>query len=379
MTEPGSRDLTANLVIGPTTSFAPGKVSISNGTIRNVERLREGEPEFDVLAPGFVDLQVNGIGTIDVATAEGDDWAALGNALLAQGVTTWCPTIVTAQIEEMLDSCVRVAAAMSERSKGLPEIAGAHLEGPFITVAGAHRPEFMRGAIDDETLDLLGPLKMITLAPELPGAIAAIERLSGTGVLVSIGHSACSSEQAHRAAHAGARLVTHLGNAMGPFHQRNPGLLGAALTDPRLWVSVIADMEHVDPELIDIAYLAKRSDRRNNGVVLVTDAVAAASGHVGPVEIQTGIPGEPAKLADGTLAGSTLTMDRAIENVFLHTAMSLEDAVRGATGLPASRLMMPDRGEIAAGRRADLVAMRRDPLTLETVWIAGDVAWKSSR
>jgi N-acetylglucosamine-6-phosphate deacetylase len=200
----------------------------------------------------------------------------------------------------------------------------------------------------------------------------AIPSLFKRGVLVSIGHSACTAEQAHRAAEAGARLVTHLGNAMGPFHQRSPGLIGAALTDDRLAVSVIGDLEHVHSDVIRLAFAAKPNGR----VVLVTDAVATGYGHVGPVELAE--PSGPegadraARLPDGTLAGSSLRMDRAVRNAVSVSGVAISRAISAASTTPAMLLGYHDRGAIAPGMRADLVALDRSAdLAVTAVWIAG--------
>lgn len=373
--------LSAQLVIAASGPFSPGEVQVEDGLITYVGPLRESSqpPEFDVIAPGFCDLQVNGIGSVDVAVTEGDDWAILGEALLAQGVTTWCPTLVTASQEETASACERAAAAMAETPAGRPQIAGVHLEGPFITVAGAHRTQYMLGSIDEKWVKSLNPVvRVVTLAPELPGATAAITMLTEAGVLVSLGHSSCSTEQAHAAASAGARLVTHLGNASGPFHQRSPGLIGAALTDDRLAVSLIADLEHVHADLLRLAFKAKGP----GGVVMVTDAVATAAGTVGPVTLTAGAePGSAARLSDGTLAGSALTMDRAVSNVVTHAGIGIEEAVGAASTTPARLLGLDDRGAISAGQRGDLVALRRRDgdkpgelrLQVEAVWVGGQL------
>ncbi len=203
--------------------MADTEVVVEDGLITAVRPARGPVPAL-VLAPGFVDLQVNGIGAIDVAGAAGPDWDDLDRALLAQGVTTWCPTIVTAPLDGLERSLAGIAEAARRPGGGRPAIAGAHLEGPFVAVPGAHRPEFVRGRVDLAWLDSLGDaVRILTIAPELPGAIDAIAALRGRGVLVSLGHSACTAETAVEAAEAGARLVTHLGNAMGPLHQRAPG------------------------------------------------------------------------------------------------------------------------------------------------------------
>ena len=315
-----------------------------------------------VLAPGFVDLQVNGIGDVDVASADGDDWERLDAALLAQGVTTWCPTLVSAPLEALDASLHRVARASARPDPGRPSIAGAHLEGPFLAVAGAHRPAFVRDAVDTEGrawLDALPPVaRVCTIAPEIAGALDAVGVLAERGVLVSLGHSACTAEIAGAAVDAGARLVTHVGNAMGPLHHRAPGLLGAALADGRLTVSLIADLVHSHPAFVRLVFAAKGPE----GVALVTDAAS----------IPVGATSAPL-LADGTLAGSVLTMPEALGNVAGPCAVPWEDGARAASATPAALLGLHDRGVIEVGRRADLVALEHSAgaWRVSETWVAG--------
>jgi N-acetylglucosamine-6-phosphate deacetylase len=332
------------------------EVVVEGGLIVETRPASAAVPDV-VLVPGFVDLQVNGIGAVDVARAEGADWDALDEALLAQGVTTWCPTIVTAPFDALEASLTRVAEA-ARRPGARPHIAGAHLEGPFLAMPGAHRPEHLRHQVDLAWLDTVASMvRVITLAPELSGALGAITSLSDRGVLVALGHSACTAEVADDAAGAGARLVTHLGNAMGPLHQRAPGLLGAALADERLSVSVIADLVHTHPVFVRLAFAAKGA----RAVALVTDAVASSPGE------------EPPRLRDGTLAGSVLRMDRAVSNTVEHSAIALADAVEAASTTPARLLGLTDRGAIASGRRADLVTLEHvdGGWRVASVWVAG--------
>jgi len=350
----------AATVLTPSGPLADGEVVVEGGTIVAV-RPATGAVSHAVLAPGFVDLQMNGTGRVDVAGADGDDWDVLDAALLGQGVTTWCPTLVSAPIASLEASLERIGRAARRPPALRPDIAGAHLEGPFLAVAGAHRPEDLRPSVDGAWLASLPGVAVVTLAPELPGAIDAIADLAAGGVLVALGHSACRIEVARRAAGAGAGLVTHLGNAMGPFGQREPGLLGAALTDDRLAVSLIADLVHVHPALLTMAFRAKGPGR----TVLVTDAVATGDGPVG---------GGPPRMADGTLVGSVLTMDRAVANTVGEADVALADAVAAASATPAALLGLPDRGVIAPGRRADLVGLGPD-LGVEGVWVAGERAW----
>jgi len=354
---------------------SPGEVLLEKGLITAV-RPATGPATHEVLAPGFIDLQMNGIGPVDVATAGGDDWDVLDGLLLAQGVTTWCPTLISAPRAEMEASLGRVTEAAVRPARGRPAIAGAHLEGPFLAIAGAHRPAYLAGSVDGRWLGDLDPAPaVVTLAPELRGAVAGIEQLVAGGVLVALGHSACDLETGRRAADAGARLVTHLGNAMGRFDQRAPGLLGAALSDDRLAVSLIADLVHIHPALVRIAFRSKGADR----TVLVTDAVAVADSATNDdADSDAGdlgrSAGHPPRMADGTLVGSVLRMDRAVANTVNEAGVALADAIAAASSTPATLLGLLDRGEITPGRRADLVALGPD-LAVEKVWIGGETAW----
>jgi N-acetylglucosamine-6-phosphate deacetylase len=348
----------------PTRITGPAVVAVEGGRVVAIEPTTEPVPN-RTIAPGFVDLQVNGIGAIDVAGATGTDWDELDRALLAQGVTTWCPTLVTAPLDAYAARLTSIGDAAQRPDAVRPAIAGAHLEGPFLGGApGAHPRDLIR-APDLDWLRALPPIvKVVTLAPEVPGAVAAVESLVARGVLVSLGHSSATYEEARAAADAGARLVTHCFNGMGPLHHREPGLVGAALTDERLAASVIADLVHVHPAAVNLAFRAKGSGR----IILVTDSVAWERGTVG--EVRMSFDGIAPRLADGTLAGSALTMDRAVRNAVQECGVSLLDAVRAATSTPARLLGLDDRGEVLPGRRADLVALTPD-LTVETTWVCG--------
>ena len=345
----------AATVLTPAGPVEEAEVVVGGGVVAEI-RPAAGPLDHPVLAPGFIDLQLNGIGGVDVSDARDGEWEALDRAVLAQGVTTWCPTLVSAPPDRLARSLGRVAEAAARPAGSRPSIAGAHLEGPFLAVPGAHPPGFLRTPVDAGWLSGLGPLAVVTLSPEVPGALDAVERLAAAGVLVALGHSACTLEQAQAAADAGARLVTHLGNAMGPFRPRQPGLLGAALADERLAVSLIADGVHVHPAFLRIAFRAKGARR----TVLVTDAVATGPGPP---------PHDPPRLDDGTLVGSVLSMDRALATT-VAAGVSLADAVTAASTTPAALLRLDDRGAIAPGRRADLVALDHD-LRVRGVWGAG--------
>lgn len=324
------------------------------------------------LLPGFIDLQANGHEDTDVATATPTGWDRLDDLLVRQGVTTWCPTLVTAPLGAYAAPLGRIADAAA-RSGPRPAIAGAHLEGPFLGGRpGAHPPQLIR-EVDPGWIEDLDPIvQVLTLAPEAGDTAPAIAALARRGVLVGLGHSAATYEQAGAAVDAGATLVTHCFNAMAALHHRAPGLVGAALTDDRLTVSLIADLAHTHPALVRLAFRAKGAER----VALVTDAVAWRSGHLGEIDLAApdGLP----RLPDGTIAGSTLTMVRAVRNAVGSCGVPLADAAAAAATTPARLLGLADRGCIEVGRRADLVALGPD-LGLTGTWIGGHRVFRPPR
>jgi N-acetylglucosamine-6-phosphate deacetylase len=208
----------------------------------------------------------------------------------------------------------------------------------------------------------------VTLAPELAGATEAIRALRARGILVALGHTAATVDEMGAAAAAGAQLVTHLFNGMPPLHHRTPGPVGAALTDDRLTVSLIADLVHVHSTTLTLAFRVKGAGR----VALVTDAVAWEAERVGGIGIGF-VDGAP-RLPDGTLAGSALTMDKAVANVVHECGVDLADAVAAASTTPARLLGLADRGALEPGRRADLVALSPGLGVLAT-WVGGVEAY----
>lgn len=354
-------ELGAATIITSSGIEGPGTVVVDDdGLIAAIEpAARSDDVEARVLVPGFIDVQVNGIGPTDVAHADGADWDHLDARLLAQGVTAWCPTLVTAPLDRFAAPLERIAAAATrDDGRVRPTIAGAHLEGPFLGGApGAHPPDLIRPPDLDWLRQLPDIVRVMTLAPEAPGAVDAITLLRDRGVLVSLGHSTASYEQARAAIDAGAELVTHCFNGMGALHHREPGLIGAALTDDRVAVSVITDLIHVHPAVVSLIFRAKSATR----VALVTDAVAW-TGH-----------GDAPRLADGTLMGATVTADGAVRNAVEQAGIPLVDAVHAASTTPARLLGLADRGRIEVGARADLVALGPD-LTVQQTWVGGRTA-----
>jgi len=306
------------------------------------------------VAPGFIDLQVNGGVGHDIEDASPAEIGEIVDFYVSHGTTGLLPTTVTAPIPRIRGAIERV------RRAGHPAILGMHIEGPFISPErkGAHNPEYIlspsRERFDELVAGYVGFIKVVTLAPELPGAEGLIERALEIGAVPSLGHSDASYEQALAALEQGVKLFTHLFNAMPPFHHRAPGAVGAAL-DSDAYVELICDGVHVHPAAVRLVAKAKGYDR----ICLVTDAVSAAGLPDGEYSL-SGLPvhvkGGVARLADGTLAGSTLTMDRAVKNFMEFTGCSLPEAVRCASLNPARLLGIDDRkGSLEVGKDADLV------------------------
>ncbi len=317
------------------------------------------------IVPGFIDLQVNGIDDIDVSSASGADWARLDQLLLAQGVTTWCPTLVTMPLSRYDRPLDRIAEAMARPAAARPTIAGAHLEGPFLGRAPGAHPRDLIVPIDLDWLAALpNHVVVVTLAAEQPLAVQATSLLTERGRLVSVGHTQCSEDEFDACVASGARLTTHLYNGMSGVHHRSPGVAVFAMTNRQVSASLIADGVHVHPRALRLAAQALGDDR----FVLVTDAVAWRAGTVGTIgmELRDGAP----RLLDGTLAGSAVTMIEAIAHCNA-AGIPFEQSVRAASTNPARLLGLADRGTIEVGKRADLVALRGVD-RIEQVWVAGE-------
>jgi len=345
--------LTARRVLRPDGSLLPGAVTIEGALISAVEDLTPDELEKapDVtLAPGLIDMQVNGYADMDVASSDADTLLRLGDALAARGTTSWCPTL-TSRLLPAYDRW------LDDHPKAAPGEIGLHLEGPFISHAGAHRVETLRDP-DLKWLDALPDrVRLMTLAPERNSGLAAIARLVAAHKVVALGHSDASYSEALAAAGAGATLVTHVFNAMAPLHHRDPGLAGAALTDDRLIPAVIGDGVHVHPAILGLVLT-------NGPAVLVSDSVAWERPGLT-------VEGGAARMPGGGLAGSVVTLAEAVR-VAVHTGnVPLGIALQAATSTPAAVLGELTRGRIAVGGRADLVTLDTG-LGLEAVWVGGE-------
>ena len=345
--------------------LVPGDVEVAEGLIAGYGL--PGPNGSGVAVPGFVDLQVNGFGGVDLMCADADGYRRAGEALLETGVTAYLPTFISAPEEDVLAALGNVPS----ETRGA-RILGVHLEGPFLSKKrlGIHPPAARRDP-DPALLERLlgaGRVRMMTLAPELPGADELIDRLLLAGIAVSCGHTDATAEEAIHAFDRGARAVTHIFNAMRPFRHRDPGLAGAALAREDVIVQMILDGVHLAEETVRVVWQAAPGR-----VALVTDSVAAAAMGDGSyflagseIEVRDGV----ARSLDDVLAGSALTMIEAVRN--LHgLGAPLPEAVAAATAVPARVLGEPDLGRLDVGLPADLVVLD-DNLEIERVCVGGE-------
>ncbi len=316
-----------------------------------------------VLVPGFIDLHIHGGAGHDVMEADSSTLAAIERQMARHGVTSYLPTTVTAPEDRILRALEFLGKRVSrqEHSGGARPM-GIHLEGPFISHAkrGVHPPEHLVQPSPQKFEKYWhtsgGMLRMMTIAPELPGAIDTIQYAKKAGVRSSIGHSNAIYSEARQAIDAGADHATHTFNAMRPLDHREPGVLGAVLTDDRITADIIADGIHTDPSMVKLFLNAKGPDR----AILITDAISATGMpdgkyKLGPFEVEVK---DGRCEYQGKLAGSVLTLDRAVRNVMAFAGWTLQHAVRAASLNPARVMGIANQqGMIGAGAAADLVVL----------------------
>ena len=320
-----------------------------------------------MIAPGYIDLHIHGSAGFDVMDDNADALPAVERLLARHGVTGYYPTTVTAPLDTTLRALERLAEAIESRqekdktSERRARPLGIHLEGPFISHArkGVH-PAANLLPPKIETFERLwraarGHLRMITIAPELEGAAEVIAEAVRRDICVSLGHSDADFEATERGIAAGARHATHTFNAMRPLDHRGPGILGAVLTDSRLSADIIADGVHLDPIIVKLFANAKGAEQ----TVLITDAIAATGMpdgryHLGSLEVDVK---DGRCMADGRLAGSVLTMDRAVRNLARFAGWNLAQAVSAASRNPAAVARLTSKGILAAGSDADFVVL----------------------
>jgi N-acetylglucosamine-6-phosphate deacetylase len=331
-------------------------------------RLAEGE----ILAPGFVDLQVNGFAGHDAALGSGAI-EAISAALPATGVTAFLPTLISAPVHVGADFAAAVAASEGNGARVL----GAHIEGPFINplFRGAHDRACLATPAPEQ-VDVIARARprLVTLAPELPGGPEAIVRLRRHGVVVSAGHTGADFETGGRAIDAGVRFGTHVYNAMPPVHHRRPGIALALILDRRVTVGLIADGLHVHPSVMTQLVSVKGPSR----IALTTDQTAAAGAPPGTFELsgrRVVSDGVVVRLEDGTLAGSASTMDALVRRVAGLPGMNVDRAIAMAAAVPARVLGERRLGRISVGACADLVVLDRE-LNVRQTWVGGRVRFR---
>ncbi len=330
-----------------------------------------------VIAPGFIDLQVNGFGGYDACDGP-DAIIAIARGLVRTGVTAFLPTAITAPLPSLAKFVIATATAAKAAGPDAARVLGAHVEGPFLDRGhhGAHDPALMLDPTPERVDQLLtgGLPRLVTMAPELPGALDAAARLSGLGVVVSAGHSGATLDQARAAFAGGFRLGTHLFNAMSGVHHRQPGL-ALALLESRVPAGLILDGVHVDPAVAAMAIRLKGA----RGIALTTDQAAPAGEPPGRFKLggtEVVSDGKTVRRADGTLAGSASTMDHLVRTAAALPGVGLGRALAMATATPARVLGLgASRARVAAGSAADLVLLDEEGSVRVTL-IGGRIAYR---
>jgi N-acetylglucosamine-6-phosphate deacetylase len=378
--------LTARLAFTPLDQIENPVVIIEDGFVQSIDsraatRIPENARYVDfadsILVPGFIDIHVHGGAGHDVMQSGEEGLAQMECHFARRGVTGYCPTTVTAPLDQTIEALDRLAMSRKLRRVGArAKPLGVHLEGPFISHAkrGVHPVEHLL----NPSPELFGRLwqaagenvTVMTIAPEIPGAIETIRAAAEKGVCVSLGHSNATLAEVEQGIAAGARHATHTFNAMRPLDHREPGILGAMLADDRVTADLIADGVHVHPEVVSVFLRAKGEQ----GAVLITDAISATGmgdGRFMLGGLEVVVTGDRCE-HDGRLAGSVLTLDRAIRNVARFSGWSLQQSVRLATINPARVIGRNDIGIIAPGAQADLVVLSREGEVQHTI-LAGQV------
>ncbi len=372
---------TPSVTIPDSAVLIDGEQIVAVGPMSEVD-CPAGATQFDaqglIVAPGFIDLQFNGAFGHDFTADPSSIWTVAAQ-YARYGVTAFLPTIITSPLETVAAARAIVLDIPADFRGALP--LGLHVEGPFLNPKkkGAHNPDYLQSPTVDAVRDWSPEtgVRIFTLAPELPGALDVIRSLTERGVVVSAGHSMATYDEAVAGFDAGIRYGTHLFNAMPAFAHREPGLIGALLADPRVTVGFIADGIHTHPSVIGIIWRALEGWRMS----LVTDAMAAlgmpAGQHLlGDYDVY--VDETSARLADGTLAGSILSLDQALRNVIRFTGCTPNEAL-GAMTTTAARVLglEEERGRVAAGSRADLVLLTAD-LHVHSTIVGGEVVYEAA-
>lgn len=378
-------------IITPLQTIEEGYLQIQNGVITKVGLMDEFEPSSGaacldaqglLVGPGWIDAHTHGGIGFDYMNCSPQEVEEILLWLASTGVTGVLPTLASAPFEDQIHMIQKLIAVQKKQSKGAA-ILGLHLEGPYLSMErrGAQPAAAIRPPSVDEMQKLLAvadhQIRLVTLAPELPGAVELIRFLSQQGVVVSCGHSEATLEQFNAAAKAGLNRVAHTFNGMPPLHHREPGILGGALSNQAVYCELTLDGIHVHPLVASLLVQWKGYDR----VVFITDAMQAA-GLADGIYIRPGnrkiiVKDGEARMESGTLAGSVLTMQQAVKNAVKLLNLSPENALRMASLTAAASLGLADhKGTIEVGKDADLVIMQED-LSVFLTMVKGNVVYQT--
>lgn len=346
------------------------EVRVHNGSVQEVGQglikgLYEDETDLqgDYLLPGFVDVHIHAYAGHDTMRGEADI-RAMSRGLYKQGVSAFLPTTMSASMEDTAAALSAVRSVMNRQEGRGARVLGAHMEAPFMdpAKAGAQLKEFFI-APSMKAFERMGGdpavVRLITMAPELEGSEAFVREATAKGVTVSIGHTSATAEKTHEAADWGATHVTHTFNAQPALHHRAPGVVGAAMTDDRLYTEFISDGVHLHADIVRLILRCKGGER----AVAITDAMEAAGLPDGTYSLggqAVYVKGAEARLADGTLAGSVLTMPRALHNMIHRFGISPEAAVSACTSTPAESIGEKLAGHLIPGSPAPLTRWNKD-------------------
>lgn len=385
LSEMGDTIVVKGAVITPFETITEGAVIVSNGRIEYVGVWDEASGRVydfgdNYVSPGFVDLHVHGGAGFDVMDASERAITKLSEHLVVGGVTSFLPTTCSSPPQDLLAVARAVKASVGRSGKGA-EILGLHLEGPYLNSKrrGAHSAAYIRPPSIDEFSEVQseadGGVRIITLAPEAEGAMELAEEFSSSGGILSAGHTDATYEEMEIAVEAGFRHVTHLFNAMRPFHHRDPGVVGAALADERITVDIIADGQHLHPAALRLVAMTKGAGK----TALVSDSIKPAGLPDGEYRLGDQIvrlKDARCTLGSGVLAGSTIRLCDAVRNMVKLARVPLADAVEMASSTPASIIGASDRkGCLKPGMDADLTVLDRDYSVLLTI-VGGKVVYE---
>jgi len=353
------------------------KEELSTATLTGAEVI-EGKDKF--IVPGYIDIHVHGGGGSDVMDG---DYEAINQIAITHsrfGTTAFLPTTMTMSKNKIICSLRSICEAVKKRTAGA-EILGIHMEGPYINPEkkGAQKEDDIKKISIEEFLEFNQAsgnlIRLVTIAPEMPGAIGLIKYLYKQGIIASAGHTNATYVQIQAGIQAGLSHVTHTFNAMRGLHHREPGVVGAALTSPELTVEVIADGIHIHPIVLKILTKIKESEK----VVLITDAMRAAGLKEGTYDLggqEVIVTKGQARLKDETLAGSVLTMDKAVKNMVNKIGIQLPKAIQMASFNPARSIGIDDKkGSLEPGKDADIVILNKN-LEAELTMVAGKVVYR---